>query len=198
MGTAPTTKLTEVVKINWPELYVGLNSGLYGFLWQSIVTGLLHENCIKILGVERDCVCEHRLTYKNCPHDIDILVARKNRLIPLQLGTLKNCTDAGFSGWKTTERKKCAFVFEKKYNFSNGDFMQKKIRQTPNGGIAVIEINDDTMPDVECLDRMEKKCLILISRNSCFLHCGMGGNMDFAKEICAIFGFKNVPVHAVE
>ena len=195
LGMMPTISLMELVRTKWPKLYEGLRGMIFGIVWQSIITALLYENRIKMLGVERKCVCEYWLLHKKCPHDIDILALRENRTMPLQLGTLKSYGDIGLPRWRTITNS--VKQSSKKKVFSKSDFMEKKIRQTPDGGIAVIEMGDDTIPNKKWFSAMKKKCVILLNCNRCFLYCGMDGNADFAKELCAIFGFKDIQAQTV-
>ena len=177
MGVDPPVKILDLVQYKWPRLYIKLDS-LYGLKWQAMVTGLLHQYGIKITGVERECTCISRIRYKNCAHDIDASIMINNEIIPLQIGTFKQVA--------------CGFLTKRKYDISNKEFMQKKIRQIPAGGIVLVEITEEMEPTSEWFKRMKNKCVIILKQDSAMIYYGYGGNAKAARKICEAFGFADV------
>ena len=183
MGADPPVRILDLVRYKWPNLYIKLDS-LYGLKWQAVVTGLLYQHGIEITGVERDCTCISRIRYKNCAHDIDASIKIGNETIPLQIGTFKQVA--------------CGFSTARKHDISNREFMLKKIRQIPAGGIVLVEMAENMEPVTEWFERMRNKCVIILMQDSAIIYRGYGGSVKAARRICEAFGFGYVMERLVQ
>lgn len=180
-GVESQVKLTDLAKAKWPKLYTQILRNRGGPNAQALVTGLLDADGIEIVDVE----CEKQ---EDGQYDVDILVKSSNGSpVPIQVML--------FHGNRVYDS--CKSVQDDDTNTIN-----KKIRQTPPGGITLF-FNDRratycllTINDDWCRG-MDGKCVVLYENKSGEIY-DAGGPVDTAKRICRALGSTYTNVQTVK
>ncbi len=212
-GEKPTVRLTDLVKSKWPKLHKKMCIS-WGFARQAIITGLLDQSGVDVIGAERDCDCIECIgkDQNNRPHDIDALVKLGEYNVPIQIGVF----DGSFhhdddiivgSDGEPAPRKYINGVSYRGGGVDkilmaerDSERIRHKIRETPPGGITLLVIPSIMVweSDDWWYDGVDKKCIVLCGMKPCSVYYGGGGRLDAAKELCSVLGCKDTHVKSVK
>ncbi len=137
-GEKPTVRLTCLVKSKWPKLHKKMCIS-WGFAWQAIVTGLLDQSEVDVIGAERDCDCIECIgkDQNDRPHDVDALVKLRGYEVPIQIGMFEGALIHD----SDVVDKEYGAVDTKCIHKRDTELIRRKIRQTPPDGITLIYTN---------------------------------------------------------